>query len=268
MSADPNLMSGLVLMLVLGLRHGLDPDHIAIIDGLSLRMAEQRPRWAGWTGTFFALGHGCVVTLVAVAVSLGASRLNIPAMAYAIAEWVPIVMLTAVGLSNLRGLLRKEPFRARGVIARWLPLRVLNVSHPLGVVLVGVLFALVFDTITQAAAWGYIATQQGGVTAAAIAGLVFTAGMIVTDTLDSQVLCRLLRTGTPAIIERRQRMLGWVIVVLSLGVVLYGLMQRIWPTLEMGDAAYTTVGILSLLALVVIAVYTRTTAPRLSAGKP
>ena len=27
--------SGLLLMLVLGLRHGLDPDHIACIDGLT-----------------------------------------------------------------------------------------------------------------------------------------------------------------------------------------------------------------------------------------
>ncbi len=30
-------LSGILLMLMLGLRHGFDPDHIAIIDGVSVR---------------------------------------------------------------------------------------------------------------------------------------------------------------------------------------------------------------------------------------
>ena len=35
MSAEWLSVSGLVLMFALGLRHGLDPDHIACIDGLT-----------------------------------------------------------------------------------------------------------------------------------------------------------------------------------------------------------------------------------------
>ena len=35
MQAELISYSGLVLMFVLGLRHGLDPDHIACIDGLT-----------------------------------------------------------------------------------------------------------------------------------------------------------------------------------------------------------------------------------------
>ena len=37
-------INGLVLMLVLGLRHGLDPDHIAVIDGMTLRHYKERKR--------------------------------------------------------------------------------------------------------------------------------------------------------------------------------------------------------------------------------
>ena len=36
-------LSDLGLMLTLGLRHGLDPDHIAVIDGLTIRALDQRP---------------------------------------------------------------------------------------------------------------------------------------------------------------------------------------------------------------------------------
>jgi high-affinity nickel-transport protein len=44
----------------LGLRYGLDPDHLAAIDGL-LRFHPSR-----WNGLFFALGHGVLVTALAV----------------------------------------------------------------------------------------------------------------------------------------------------------------------------------------------------------
>lgn len=36
--------SGLGLLFVLGLRHGFDPDHIAVIDGLTLRAEQRRDR--------------------------------------------------------------------------------------------------------------------------------------------------------------------------------------------------------------------------------
>ena len=54
--------SGLVLMFVLGLRHGLDPDHIACIDGLTWRALNHEHQHAHWIGTLFAIGHGLLVT--------------------------------------------------------------------------------------------------------------------------------------------------------------------------------------------------------------
>ena len=45
---EPAVVSGSALGLVflLGLRHGLDPDHIAVIDNLTFPAAEERPRLA------------------------------------------------------------------------------------------------------------------------------------------------------------------------------------------------------------------------------
>src|SRR3981189_2270559 len=55
------------LVFVLGLKHGLDPDHLVAIDG--------SPGWSRsrWCGLFFSLGHGVVVTLVGVGVALVAA---------------------------------------------------------------------------------------------------------------------------------------------------------------------------------------------------
>jgi len=65
-SSLPHDLAGLALMVfLLGLRHGMDPDHLATIDGLARYNGQNRPRLARWSGCFFSLGHGAIVTLVA-----------------------------------------------------------------------------------------------------------------------------------------------------------------------------------------------------------
>lgn len=249
--------SGIALMLMLGLRHGLDPDHIALIDGLTLRAHEQRPGMAPWVGTWFALGHGLVVTLIAVMVSLGANRIELPPALIAAADWVPVLLLFVVGTGNLRSLLRDTEYQAAGWRTRLIPRALRGSTSPLGIFLIGALFAAIFDTITQAAAWGYVATQQGGVLGALAVGLVFTLGMLVTDTLDARLLCRLLRDPRPEVARRRRRALGWVIVIMAYAVVLYALLAHFAPQLQLSEAAYTAVGIGMvglLLALMLAAV--------------
>lgn len=46
-----------LLAVALGMRHGVDPDHLAAVDGLS------RVRPSPLKGFLFALGHGGIVTL-------------------------------------------------------------------------------------------------------------------------------------------------------------------------------------------------------------
>ena len=61
-----NTMGWLGVALVLGLKHGLDADHLAAIDGLSrLHAASGRPRLARCSGLLFAIGHGALVLLAA-----------------------------------------------------------------------------------------------------------------------------------------------------------------------------------------------------------
>lgn len=71
----PALVSAAVLSYTLGLRHGLDADHIAAIDLMTRRLiaAGQRP---ATVGTFFSLGHSTVVvvTCIVVAATAGALR--------------------------------------------------------------------------------------------------------------------------------------------------------------------------------------------------
>ncbi|HEX6829121.1 MAG TPA: nickel transporter, partial [Burkholderiales bacterium] len=60
-------MALLALVFTLGLKHGLEADHLVAIDGLTRYNAIARPRIARWCGTLFSLGHGAVVVAVALA---------------------------------------------------------------------------------------------------------------------------------------------------------------------------------------------------------
>lgn len=236
--------SSIGLMAALGLRHGLDPDHIAAIDGITLRAIEQRPAVAPWVGTFFSLGHGLVVTLIAVAVSLVSRDLYLPPGLANTAAWIPIALLILVGILNLRSLLARTEYHAVGWRSFLLPSTLRQTSHPLAILLVGMIFALVFDTATQAAAWGYVAGAQGGVLLALSLGLAFTIGMVTTDTLDCRIVASLLKHAQRQEAQRYRRVIGWTIVLLSFGMAGYGIAARLEPGFRLSDDAYLALGAL------------------------
>ncbi|MDB5794528.1 MAG: nickel permease [Noviherbaspirillum sp.] len=249
--------TGFLLMFVLGLRHGLDPDHIACIDGLTWRAIEHDKRLAPWAGTLFALGHGLLVTVIAAGVSQLTHSVSIPDHVVHVFNWLPTALLLLVGTLNLRLLLRADrAYQPTGWKMKLIPARLRNHSSPFAIVLIGVLFATVFDTATQASAWGYVATNKGGIMGALAAGLIFTAGMVITDTLDGRLLCRIARRADGAQMSRRyRRIVGWLIVCLSYGVAAYNIAKHAMPTLEMDDTAYSLTGLLLLMILVVMWMY-------------
>lgn len=245
--------SGLVLMFVLGLRHGLDPDHIACIDGLTWRALSHEHRHADWIGTLFAIGHGLLVTMIAIGVSQLTQSVTVPETVVSVFGWIPTVLLLLVGTLNLRLLLREDSaYAPTGWKLKLIPQRLRNQSSPWAVVFIGVLFATVFDTATQASAWGYVASSNGGMTAALLAGLVFTAGMVITDTVDGRIICRVGRSAHgPAAGRRFRRTLGWVIVAMSYLVAAYNIVKAGVPAIELDDAAFTFAG----LALVMLTIW-------------
>ena len=182
-------MNALAVMgLALGMRHGMDPDHLAAIDGL----ARIRPR--ATSGTYFALGHVLVVLLLAMGIGhFLASRL-----AFA-GPWSLIV----IGLVNLWRLLRGMPaprIRARPIVIQ-----------PF---LLGMLLAAEFETASQLSA--LILAGQGS---AWLLGAAFSFGVVLVDGLDGYFAASTQRLA--AIGQTRakaaSRTLGIIVVIFAFG---------------------------------------------------
>jgi len=243
---------GLALFLLLGLRHGVEPDHIAAIDGLTLRAIDKHERHAPWTGTLFALGHGAAIAVLAIGVSLLAASIALPDGLLAVIDWLPVILLVLLGIWNLRALLAPGPYQPTSLRMRLMPARLRERTDVWATVAIGVLFALVVDTLAHVSAWSVFATHRGGWVAGVIAGALFSTGMLVTSTADSQLLCRLLRSDNAEAVQLRyRRAVGWFVVVLSFGVALHGLGTRLdwFEHLDEELAAWIGAGSLAVVAL-------------------
>jgi len=246
--------TGLLLMFVLGLRHGLDPDHIACIDGLTWRALHRHQHNAAWVGTLFAVGHGLLVTAMAAGVSVMTREMSVPPSVVTIFNWVPTALLLLVGFLNLRLLLAGESaYQPTGWKLRLIPAWIRNHNSPWAIVATGVLFATVFDTATQASAWGYVASNNGGIATAVMAGLTFTLGMIITDTIDGRLICHVNRSSNAATVgPKYRRMLGWLIVSISFGVAAYNILKALLPQVELDDAAFSVTGALLIAVMALL----------------
>jgi nickel/cobalt transporter (NiCoT) family protein len=180
------------LVFVLGLKHGLDPDHLVAIDGFT-RSSRSR-----WCGLFFSLGHGVVVTLVGVAVALIAVDWQAPRWLEYTGAWISIGVLLALGLANLAAALRAAPGRPVALVGlrgHWLPERLARASHPAVIAAVGAAFALSFDTISHALVFSMTGASLAGWYFAAVLGIVFTLGMALTDAANGLWVARLVASA-------------------------------------------------------------------------
>jgi high-affinity nickel-transport protein len=184
-------------------------------------------------------------------------------------EWLAIALLLLVGFLNLRALGRPGPFAAQGW-RQWLAPRSLReVSHPAGIVAVGVVFGLVFDTASQAAAWGAAAAVQNGVAGAIAVSAAFAAGMMLTDTVDSQIVSRLMGgSGKRSRVVTYRRAIGFVIVALSFGMAAYGLATKLGWIDDLPDILVLMLGLGMCMCLGAIALIVRVASPRRSEACP
>ncbi|MBI5899140.1 MAG: nickel transporter [Rhodocyclales bacterium] len=214
----------LALVFVLGIKHGLDADHLATIDGLTRHNLRLAPARARWCGTLFSLGHGGIVMAIAVGVGLASEQWQVPSWMEDVGTWISIAFLTLLGVLNLRAVLRApaEDMVATVGIKAGLLQGLQATSHPLAIAAVGALFALSFDTLSQAALFAITATQHGGLAHTAMLGLAFTLGMLLADGANGLWIARLLRRA-----DRRarvaSRVMGLTVAAISFAVAGFGL---------------------------------------------
>jgi len=180
---------------MLGMKHGFDADHLAAIDGLTRANSRHQPRLARLAGTLFSTGHGCVVVCISLVVSAFASSWQVPQWLEATGAWVSITVLTLLALLNLTSL-AQTPHHELSRPVGWrstLFARLLKAQRPWTVAAVGALFALSFDTISQATLFAITAGHFGGWQPALLLGLLFMLGMLLTDGLNGLWIARLIR---------------------------------------------------------------------------
>jgi high-affinity nickel-transport protein len=221
MSATTDIVGLAALVFVLGMKHGLDPDHLVAIDGFT-RSSRSR-----WCGLFFSLGHGLVVTLVGVAVALVAGDWQAPRWLEHTGAWISIGVLVALGLANLLAALRTaagQPVALVGLRGRWLAERLARATHPAVIAAVGAAFALSFDTISHALLFSVTGASLAGGLFAALLGVVFTLGMALTDALNGLWVARLV-SGADRRAASASRIMSYAIASLCLALAALGFVK-------------------------------------------
>jgi nickel/cobalt transporter (NiCoT) family protein len=190
---------------VLGLRHAVDVDHIAAIDGTTRKLMHQgKP--AESIGFFFSLGHSTIVVVLSLLVAAFgvALKARFPVLESAgafVGTWVSAVFLLVLAVANAFVLIDLFAHRSDngdaqiggGLFTRFLQpaLKLVNTSAQMYPV--GVLFGLGFDTATEVALLGISAASgAGGMPIGYILILpwLFTAGMSLVDTAEGYAIGR------------------------------------------------------------------------------
>jgi nickel/cobalt transporter (NiCoT) family protein len=176
-------------MLMLGMRHAVDVDHITAIDNLvRLHNANKRARWVG---TGFSIGHMTSVLaemLLIIYVIGSASSGKVDE----ISLWggvIGAIALATIGAVNIYSM-KKWGKTGSAILAGKISTRA-GILGPFGsAVITGLVFGLGFDTATQISAitLSAVASATLGVQVALILAGFFAIGMIPIDTLDSMVL--------------------------------------------------------------------------------
>ena len=152
------------------------------------------PRLSRWSGLLFSLGHGAVVTLVAVIVATAARDWQAPEWLEVTGAGISIAFMLMLACANLVAVFRAAPgevIRTVGIRGRLLG-SIVETSHPVMIASVGAAFALSFDTISQAVLFSITGSNLAGWLFATSLGLVFTAGMMATDALNGLWVSRML----------------------------------------------------------------------------
>ena len=200
-----------VLSFTLGLRHGVDADHISAIDNTTRKLLQQDQRPLT-VGTWFSLGHSTIVIGMIVALVVAFDFVNhtygtFAAVGSLLGTVVSGAFLWIIGLINLVIVLEiyrifqglragrlseeslEEQLNKRGFMNRYFGRLFRVVNRPWQMYPVGVLFGLGFDTASEVTVIALTLGLSTGVApvpvwTALLMPLLFTCGMVAVDTTD------------------------------------------------------------------------------------
>ena len=234
MDALPTSWTALAaVVFLLGVKHGFDADHLATIDGLTRVNTRSRKAFAPYCGALFSLGHGVVVMAIAVIVSLISGQWQTPTWLQTSGVWISITFLAALGIANVHAAVTApadEIVAPVGLKARLLG-RLGRAGSPGLIAFVGALFALSFDTISQAALFSLTAPQFGGLGHAVMRGALFTAGMLVTDGINGVWISRLIARADE-LARIASRVMSLAVGSVSLLIAAFALAKLTLPNLD------------------------------------
>jgi nickel/cobalt transporter (NiCoT) family protein len=260
--------TGAFTVFVLGMRHGADPDHLAAIDNVTRNAYVKTPLLSRFAGTLFAGGHSVMVLAISALVGLLGTRFAAHGpLIERIGTWLSVVVLLIVAVLNLRSL-RGGGTRVAGAKTRLIPRRLREASSALVAIPIGLLFGFGFETSSQLFAYGIALGADAGLAGGLIVGLMFSGGMICTDTLDSVLVHRLISYRSDRL---PTLMRVWILAVagLAVAVALYEAAQLLgWesPLSDLGVSGVLVAALGILFAFVLLATRRRrVAAPALAA---
>lgn len=210
----PLLLGTASLAYTLGLRHAVDPDHIAAIDNVTRKLMQEGRRPVA-VGLFFAMGHSTVVIIASLLVALSVGALEARFEGFKeygglIGTGISAAFLLVIALINTAILIsvyrafqasrRGEPvideelndlLQQRGLLARMLRSLFAVITRSWQMYPLGLLFGLGFDTASEIGLLGIAAAQGSAglpVWAILVFPALFTAGMSLIDTADGIIM--------------------------------------------------------------------------------
>ncbi len=221
-----SLKSSLALVGMLGFRHGFDADHIAIVDGMTRARQLQHSYWtARGVGLQFALGHSAVI---------GVASLLLYGQSAALPRWldglglaVSTCLLLVIAASNFGHALRPAS-AAPAPIGPIAALLLRSSGGNLNPALVGMAFAMSFDSMAQAAFFASRGSAFSGIAAVALMAGVFGMGMTLADAANGALL-NWFTSRSDGLARQASRISSGFIAMLALLAAVAGLWRELRP---------------------------------------
>ena len=239
----PQLLALGALAYGFGLRHAFDADHIAAIDNVTRKLLSDGTNPLG-TGFYFSLGHSSVVFAVAVVLGIFAQgafsglSVRLAHLGGVVGTLISGVCLLLIGIMNLVVLIRLVRGRSLGslhstppeseetdpsatagppggLLTRLFGRFLRSISRSRQMYVVGALFGLGFDTVSEIALLALSAASIARgwpLVAAATLPILFAAGMGLVDTIDGVLMAKAYAWSS------RSRSGGYNLVVTGLSV--------------------------------------------------